>query len=221
MLRRRRLSEERRVTRSPLWIRLLDEFADRPVTTGLEVTLERLDDGRWVEAVERPTITSSGDIAFVGLGRAREPELVGNRSYRVRVDVAGYRPDYPPPGGGLIAVVAAWNPERPPTSEVLLRVLPLLPATSYPFAPRTPLLNGSVRDTAGRPVSDAEVSASLTVNGINRRERVLSDERGAFRLPLRWAAGATRIDAAKGTLTGAVTVTVPADLSATHVITLA
>jgi hypothetical protein len=220
MLRRRRLVQDRQVTRSPLWIRPYDEFADRRVTSGLEVTLERLADGRWVEAVEKPTITSSGDIAFLGLGRAREPDLVGVRTYRVKLEVDGYRADYPPPGGGLVAPVAAWSPERPPTFDAILRVLPLLPATTYPFAPRTPLLNGSVRDAAGGSVVDAEVSATVSVGEVNRRERVLSDELGTFRLPLRWAQGATQIAVVKGALTCGATVTVPGDLSTIHVITV-
>jgi hypothetical protein len=162
----------------------------------------------------------SGDVAFPGLGRAREPDLVGVRRFRVTVQATGYRTVYPPPGSALVVDVASWSPNRPPTTSAVPFVLPLLPATDYPFPPGTPLMNGRVENQAAEAVQDAEVSATVVVGTETLRERVHSDERGGFRLPLRWAAGATQVDATKDTLTGSVTITVPTDLSTTHVITV-
>lgn len=229
-LTRDQLTVERRITRSPIWIRAFDGFSGRRIAGGLEVTLKREEEGRWEKAVERPTFTSSGDIAFLGLGRAREPESIGTRPYLVKVNAIGYRTDYPlrppppppllppPPGDGLLAYVVAWRPDRPPVAAAVLSSLPLRPAASYPFPPGTPLLNGLVQDAANEPVKDAHISAAVPALGVV--EHVLTDERGWFRLPLRWMSGPTIIAAAKAGLVGNKQVNVPADLSSTHVITI-
>ncbi len=56
----------------------------------------------------------------------------------------------------------------------------LVPATNYPFPSHVPVVRGVVVEAGSRtPVPDAVVSRA-------EQERVLSDERGAFALPLRW-----------------------------------
>jgi hypothetical protein len=56
----------------------------------------------------------------------------------------------------------------------------LTPAVNYPFPTHIRVLRGVVIDTFGAPVADAEVSQGIT-------EKTLSDEKGMYGLPLRWA----------------------------------
>jgi hypothetical protein len=65
------------------------------------------------------------------------------------------------------------------------------------------------------------VWASETVLNATLVEEVRTGGDGRFRLPLRWSAGSTDIHASHGALSGEITVTLPAGLSSTQLITLA
>jgi hypothetical protein len=90
-----------------------------------------------------------------------------------------------------------------------------LPSTNYPHAVRT--VRGQTLDAAGDAVANVEVTQGAA-------ERVLSDERGVFTLPLRWVpfAGLVVIDAVdiRTGRTGQLILTLPQDLQQGHSFTL-
>jgi hypothetical protein len=93
----------------------------------------------------------------------------------------------------------------------------LVPAQTYPFPAYLRVLRGRVQDSSTRPVANAEVSLGNT-------ERVLSDENGAFALPLRLSPkrGSIKIDATdhRTAPQGDITLNLPADPSQINPITI-
>jgi hypothetical protein len=134
----------------------------------------------------------------------------------MRVLAALYRPLYAPGLDGFEFDAPPCNDAVAPAPIALTpQSLVLLPASNYPFPAWVRVLRGLVRH-AGAPVANALVGQGAT-------ERVLTDSRGAFSLPLRWVpeTGIIPIDATPPAGPGAsVNVTLPAALSRCLTITL-
>jgi carboxypeptidase family protein len=211
------LSLEPMVAASPIWIRLRDTFTGGPPSGPLSVSLERRDGADWVAFDHRHQLSSTGDLAFVNLGRTRDP--FGTFDVRVTVAARGTISESVNGEAAIITTVSSWPPDAPSVPSLPLD-LRLFPGPAYAFPTGTPVLAGRVTDSNGDPASRARIWATATVLNTLLTEEVRSDGDGRFRLPLRWSAGATDINATHGAETGSITVSVPADLSSTHQITL-
>jgi Carboxypeptidase regulatory-like domain len=211
------LTLEPMVAASPIWIRVSDAFTGRPPAGPITVALERRRGADWIVFEHRHQLSRAGNLAFVNLGRAREP--FGTFDVRVTVDAPGSIPEAAGGDGTIVATVASWSPDAP-GAATQPQELRLFPGPSYAFPLGTPLLSGRVVDSNGDPASRARIWATATVQNTPRVEEARSDSDGRFRLPLRWSAGATDIHATHGAESGSITVFLPADLSSTHQITL-
>ena len=119
-------------------------------------------------------------LAYPGLGRQAQVAQQPPKTYRIRVDAELYRPFYRAASDGIVFSVPPYNDAEP--TNVLLPTfgqLILLPAFQYQFPSHVPVLRGEVIDNQLQPVVDALVIDQLF------GERTLTDERGAFSLPLR------------------------------------
>jgi hypothetical protein len=195
---------------TPVGVRLLDDFTGKPPSSTVGVTLEA-DGGAagWLRADHPPTFTPSGRVAFLGLGRTVNPTGKPVVRHRVSVRADGLLPLYGP-APDVEHVEFDVHPfddaHRPAAPPALLDVF-MLPATDYAFPAEVLVARGRVV-LAGVPVARALVT-------FLNLERVLSDDRGEFALPLRWAARGTtiQIDAADGAgHVGGVSVAIPGGL---------
>ncbi len=182
---------ERSELYSPIGLRLLDELTgERPIGR-VEAFLDVRDvlgGAAWRATGIQPVRTPGGVVAWPGLER-RADAGGPPRHYRVRITADFYRPIYPSsPYDGFEFDAFPWNDTNPPrTITRFPQDAKLAPAPGYPFPPFVPVLRGRVVDAAGKPVADADVKLA-------KRERVLSDERGEFALPLRFAAFGVPLD---------------------------
>jgi hypothetical protein len=204
-------------TGSPLWLRLVDAFTGRPPQGPVSVRLELRRGTDWEPLAWPHHLTGGGDLGFVGLGRSgREPA----QTFDVRVTVTAPRTQPATTAGDdrVTATLSTWSeasPPRPVPTQVTF-----FPTTDYSYGANVPVLTGQVLDAAGDPVARAEVTVTETVGGSPVDERALTDTDGWFRLPVRWSAGATQVDATSGALTGSLAFTVPDDLAAVARITV-
>src|SRR5206468_1739496 len=162
------------------------------------------------------------DLPAVGqLRGSRREHRPGGRAHDVRVTVgcAGMIPEALNGDAAITTTVTAWAPDAPaaPSQPEVLR---FFHGPGYRFPAGTPLLAGRVVDANGDPVARVRVFSTSSVHGVQTTEEVRSDDAGNFRLPLRWATGATDIKAALGGRNAAITISVPADLSTTQQMTL-
>jgi hypothetical protein len=165
---------------SPVGLQLVDDF-----TRGapLGKIRPRLDEGvgtTFVETTIAGVITPSSVLVYPGLGRQAPVALQPSKTYRIRVDAELYRPFYRAASDGIVFNAPPYDDAEPtslpaPTFGQLI----LLPAFHYQFPPHVAVLRGEVIDNQLRPVADALVIDQLF------GERTLTDERGAFSLPLR------------------------------------
>jgi hypothetical protein len=215
MIDRAALALERRVDASPIWVRLRDTFTKGAPLGPVKIRLETLRGQEWVPLEHPHRLSSGGDLAVIGLGRSRDPASVGTFPVRVWVSVPGSIAEPQP----VELAVTAWRPEAPsvpagPTD------CELHPGPTYRFPPGTPVLTGTVVLNNGTPVDRAVVRVTETVNNTSVTEQARTDELGAFRLALRWSAGATTVVAQPRPphppLAGSINVNVPADLSSIH-----
>ncbi len=213
------LSTERTVLYSQIGLRLVDEFTGGlplpPVTALLSY---RDSAGRWQPLAVKPTPTPSGNLLYPGLGRSAHAALAATVRHRVQITSAFYRPDYLRTTDGLEFDIAPYDDDSPPAGlpGVPLTVH-LLPSAAYPHAAFVRTVRGQTLDVNGDPVPNAEVVAGLA-------ERVLSDERGVFSLPLRWAplSGNVVLDAIdhRTGRTDQLTLALPQDLGQGRIFTL-
>jgi hypothetical protein len=127
----------------------------------------------------------------------------------VRIEADFYRPFYGALFEGIEFDAFPYNDTTPPATVASMPQAELLmPSSEYPFQPHIRVLRGVVTH-AGAPVANVLVSQG----GL---ERVLTDERGTYALPLRWATEGLpflvdALDQRTG-WTGAKPITLPQDL---------
>lgn len=205
-----------RRTFSPIGIELVDDVLTSPAGPDSAAPLGAVrafldeDDGAggFRPTTAKSRITSQAVVTFPGVGRHPRPAVATPTTFRVRIEADLYRPLYLASAAGIQFVAQPWNDEEPATIVPTFARAILLPAFNYQFPSYVPVLRGEVVDLTGNPVANA-----LVVEGTNGR--ALTDERGAFALPLRWTAQNVPVSiVATDPLlrTGAITVTLPADL---------
>lgn len=208
------------LTYSPVGLRLVDEFTNEEPLGKTSAYLDiREANGVWHPTDIPATKTPSNVVAYPGLGRTSDVTVVTSRHYRVRITAELYVPLYQATVDGIEFDAPAFN-EGNPLPKAKITFLPqdlyLMPATNYPFQGHVPVLWGIVKDAAGKPVQNVMVTQG---GGI---ERVVTDSRGAFGLPLRWAAQNVpiHIDATDNRTNriGHILVTLPGDLASSHTI---
>jgi hypothetical protein len=221
------LPEERSETYSPIGLLVIDDFTSRPAIGIVEARLDLSDGGGgWIATDIKARLTLGGVLSYPGLERRAEVLGLPPQNYRVRLIAEFYRPIYRLNAEGIEFEAFPYNDTNPPTDY---RVNPpqvitpqpqdvkLAPAVNYPFPTHVRVLRGNVVDASGRPVIDAEVKRGLT-------ERVLSGERGAYALPLRWTPNgvAVSIDAIdhRTGRTGTINITLPQALGSNQTITV-
>jgi hypothetical protein len=213
------IPDERRALFSPIGLRLVDDFAGVAPFGLLRVLLDRQTaSGGWEPTAIEGVRTLSDTIIYPGLGRSAHAGVELPSRYRVRVGADHLLPFYLRESDGIEFDAEAWDDVTPPTvvPSVPLNLF-LLPAPAYPFPTHVRVLRGTIIGPGGDPAPFVEVTA-----GAN--ERVLSDSRGSFALPLRWPAYDVAIDVfANDIRTGAsgqITVNLPAALGSGQLILL-
>jgi hypothetical protein len=207
-----RIAGERRMLYSPVGLRLVDDLTGAAPVALVRAELDEQDAaGEWHETGIQ-AVRSFGDVLlYPGLGRSSAAATQPVRHYRVRLISDSYVPDYFADFDGIEFDVFPYDDDTPP---LVTATHPddvfLLPSTSYPFPGHIRVLRGMVTDALDNPVAFAEVTEGS-------RERVLTDTRGGFALPLRWPpiVVALQIDAVDNRTgrSGQITVTLPGDLS--------
>ncbi|MEZ6134627.1 MAG: carboxypeptidase-like regulatory domain-containing protein [Pirellulaceae bacterium] len=210
---------EQRLLYSQIAIQLVDDFTSLPPRYPVRAGLEFQDaSAQWRQVERQPTITSSGIICFPKLGRSASFATAPVVQYRVSLQSDYYRPEYLRAIDGLEFSVHPYDDANPPA------VIPmhpqnalLLPAANYPFPSHVRVLRGVVQDTMSAPVAHVEVSEGTS-------ERVLTDARGTFSLPLRWPAfnAAITVDAVdhRTGRSDTLNINLPGDLSLGHLFTI-
>ncbi|HEX5736449.1 MAG TPA: hypothetical protein VF131_26700 [Blastocatellia bacterium] len=204
---------------SPIGFRLLDNLTSKGPIGKVESELDLKDaGGAWRTTDIKPVVTLSGILAYPAL--ERRADVVGQppRRYRARLKADYYIPLYRRTRDGIEFDAFPYNDTNPPaviTTSPMSVIL--VPATNYPFPTHLRVLRGVVVDVLGNPVSDVEVRLSNI-------ERVITDEKGNYGLPIRWAQNGTSLnidaDHARTNRSGMITVTLPQDLGASQRITI-
>jgi hypothetical protein len=202
---------------SPRGLRLVDEYTAGAPVGPVDVELDVEDGAGWRPSGFEALITASQVVVFAGLGLALDVNRPPVR-YRARLLCRFYRPAYRLTDDGIELDAPPYDHDNPPQPITLAPELThLLPSTAYPFPSHVPVLRGVVEDANGDPVADVLVQEGM-------RERVLSDERGAFSLPLRWVAeGVPTVigaDDQRNGRQGQINVTLPAALTSNQTITV-
>lgn len=208
---------ERRELFTPIALQLRDDFTglapQGPISTFVDLR-EGL--ATWRPQTHQPVVTARGVLTYPQLDRRAEVVGVPPRRYRFRLAARFYRPFYGATADGIEFDAFAYNDvEPPPTFATQLTDVVLTPSVAYPFPTHVPVLRGVVHDLANAPVRDVVVSEGV-------RERVLTDERGEFALPLRWVVEGmlTPIDGEdlRTGRTGTILIVLPVALGITHTI---
>lgn len=213
------LTGERSELYPPFGLRPVDDYTGNAPMGWIRAKLDVNDGGGgWRETDIKPVFTASCTFAYPGLERSAAPVGAPPRRYRVRVDTQFYLPLYRTNSTGIEFDVYPYNDTNPPQQYVQLPAdLFLVPATNYSFPGHVAVLRGEVRDANGDVVADALVTEQ-------NRERVLTDTRGSFALPLRWVAnpGRATIDVSHAPTgrTGVINVQLPQDLGKNQTITI-
>jgi hypothetical protein len=202
------------LTYSPIGLRLLDEFTNEPPLGKTSAYLDIRDvNGAWHQTDIPATKTPNSIVSYPGLGRTSDVTSIASRHYRVRISAELYIPHYQSTKDGIEFDAPSYNDANPlpdPQIDHVPEDLFLTPAPNYPFQGHVPVLRGIVIDPTNKPVPNALVSQS-------NKERVVTDSRGIFALPLRWVPPNTAtpidaVDSRTGHL-GTKPVTLPGDLA--------
>ena len=210
---------ERTVLYSQIGLRLIDEFTGGPSQHRVDAQLSYQDSaGNWQPLAAKPTPSPSGNLLFPGLGRSAQVAVAPIVRHRVQLESAFYRPEYLRTVDALEFDIHPYDDSQPPAvlPNVPQTVL-LLPSPLYPHAAFVRTISGRTLDSNGDPIANVEVTSGAV-------ERVLSDERGVFALPLRWApfTGNVVIDAIDNRTgrSDQITLALPQDLQQGHKFTL-
>jgi hypothetical protein len=211
------LPSERIALYSPIGLRLIDDFTGRAPLGRVSVRLDlEVSAGVWAETDIAAVLTPSSIFTWPGLGRTREPASAPTRRYRARVAAEQYRPGYLQNADGVDFNAPPWNQDNPPVPVTLgPQDLYLFSATAYDFPTWVRVLHGTVEDATGAPVANVLVHQAAT-------EQTLTDERGTFSLPLRWATSGQPVDAVdqRTGRAGTHVLILPADLQHNVTITI-
>ena len=191
------VSVERSVLYSPVWLVPVDILTGEAPLVMPRVALDLLVAGQWAATGREPVIGPSGSISYPGLGRTREPLVAVPRHYRARFDADPYDPARPGTYlplyrsrlDGLEFDASPYDDVNPPASEPTPTVVELSPTVAYTFPRDVPVLRGAAVAADGTPVADVLIEASLAIPQSPQPaiERTITDRRGAYVLPLRWA----------------------------------
>jgi hypothetical protein len=209
------LDQERWMLYSGFGMRVLDDFTGLPPIYPVFAQLQAQDNvGNWQTLDIDAVVTPTGVISYPALGRSAHAATQPQQQYRTRLYSDFYRPDYLINADGIPFVVHPYDDENPPAnSPAIPQTVMLMPANGYAYPGHVRLVHGVVLDNANQPVANAEISEGV-------RERVLSDERGVFTLPLRWPAinAAVVLDAVdhRTGRTDQININLPGDLSQGH-----
>lgn len=224
MKRWRTLPDERLELYSPIGLKPIDETTGRTPIGWVHCYLDLSDSaGAWRNTSITAALSLGGIITYPGL--ERRASVIGQppRRYRIRIEAQLYAPLYRSTQDAIEFDAYPYNDANPPQNFLQIKAtqpqdLILTPLPHYPFPGHVPVLRGVVRDTTGIAVANA-----LVAHGGN--ERVLTDSRGTFALPLRWAKSnpEPQIDAAdhRTGRTGTITIQFPQDLRTSQTITVA
>jgi hypothetical protein len=172
---------EQRELVTPAAYRLVDDYTGDSPLAPLRTFLEVSDGaGGWRKTDIAASRGDNGVLAFPDLEKRAEVVNLPARRYRFHVEPSAlYRAHYRATLDGLEFDAFPYNDAvLPPAYATQVTSLPLVPAAGYPFPGNVPVLRGTIERLADQSrVVDAEVSTGT--------ERVLSDERGEFALPLR------------------------------------
>jgi len=213
----REVRSEHSALYSPIGLRLVDDFTGRSPVGRVSAQLDRrVSPGVWALTDIEPLLTPSNTLTWPGLGREWEPASAPTRRYRARITADQYRPEYLQNTDGLEFDAPPWNDDNAPNPITGGPIdLYLFPAALYGFPTWVRVLRGFVQDTSGAPV----INVLVTVAGV---ERTLTDERGTFSLPLRWATSGQTVDAndVRTGRSGSHLLNLPADLQSSVTITV-
>jgi hypothetical protein len=205
------IAAERTVLYSQIGLRLVDEFTGGPLQHRVDARISFQDGaGNWQPLPLEPVPSPSGNLLYPGLGRSATFGTAVMVRHRVQLESDYYRPEYLRNADALEFDVHPYDDANAPAvvPNVPQTVL-MLPSTTYPYAGFVRTVRGMTLDGLGDPVANVEVTSGTT-------ERVLSDERGVFALPLRWAplSGGVIIDAVdhRTGRTDQINLTLPQDL---------
>jgi hypothetical protein len=195
----------------------------------LTVALQRRLGQDWVGTDIRPTTTPSGVVAYPKLGRTVSPFTAPVQRFRAVFEADGYLPLYRVTADGVEFDAYPYNDTNPPQQQAARTAVELAPSVTYPFPPEVPVLYGQVTTATGVRVADALVEAVVGNGGMPRprTERTMTDRRGAFALPLRWArtdVDTTVVATFSRTgvpMVGAVAIRAPGGLRTSHTIQIA
>jgi hypothetical protein len=211
------LGSERRTLYSPIGLRLVDDFTGRAPIGRVSARLDRrVAPGTWAPTDLDAVLTPSSTLTWPGLGREWEPASSPARRYRARITAEQYRAEYLQNADGLEFDAPPWNDDNAPNPITTGPLdLYLFPAATYAFPTWVRVLRGFVQDASGAPVANVLVRQA----GV---ERTLTDERGTFSLPLRWATGGQAVDAidVRTGRTGSHVLNLPGDLRNSVTITV-
>jgi hypothetical protein len=206
------LLDRRLIAFSQIGLRLVDDFTGQAPFGQIETYLDiRNGNGNWQETNIQPQETPTSILTYPNLERHADATGLATRVYRVRLECEFYQPEYLAVSDGFEFDVIPFSDESLPALQPgSLRNINLLPASNYPHSNLIPVLRGVVENTNGIKLKNVLVFHSLL-------ERVITDERGEFGLPLRIGvtAGPVTIDAAEQRTgrTGSITITFPKDLA--------
>jgi hypothetical protein len=175
---------------SPLGLRLVDDFTGTAPLGRVTARLDREVSPGVFEPTDIPALmTPSSILTWPGLGRSSDPASAPARAYQVCITADNYRPSYLQFADGTTFQAPPWDDVNPPNPVTTgPQDLYLFPSTAYQFPTWVPVLRGLVRDAGNLPVPNVFVHVAAV-------EKTLTDERGAFSLPLRWATSGMSVDA--------------------------
>ena len=215
----RALPSERWVLYSHLGLKLVDEFTGDAPRYSVFADLEYQNgSGDWRSIEFNPVVTPSGVLSYPSLGRSADVAATPIVRYRVKIRSEFYRPEYILVDDGIEFDVHPYDDVTPPAvfpthpQSVLL-----IPNARYLYESHLRVVRGLVQDSFSNPVANVEVSEGS-------RERTVTDESGAFSLPLRWPAitAVVALDALdhRNGRTDNIAINLPGDLSQGHLFTI-
>jgi hypothetical protein len=211
------LGSEHSALYSPIGLRLVDDFTGRSPLGRLSARLDRqVSPGVWAATTLEAILTPSNTFTWPGLGRASDPLSAPTRHYRARIAAEQYRAGYLQNADGVEFDAPPWNDTNRPNPMTGGPLdLYLFPAPIYAFPTWVRVLRGFVQDATGAPVVNVLVRQAAV-------ERALTDERGTFALPLRWATTGQTVDAidVRTGRSGSHVLNLPADLQSSLTITV-